>query len=83
MIYALVVLNVVTMVLLVALLVRLVDTHRSHVDSLLQRIQAPEQAVYMHETLNNALPLVQPLPFDDDDAFHQLSKEQLAASLVE
>lgn len=83
MIYALVVLNVVFTVAFTVLFARLVDVHRSHIDSLLQRIQAPEQAVYMHETLNNALPLVQPLPFDDDDAFHQLSKEQLAASLVE
>jgi hypothetical protein len=55
--------------------------------SLLQRIQAPQDAVYTHSLAASdaappAQPLVMGLPFDDDEAFHE-TKEQLAERLVD
>jgi hypothetical protein len=54
---------------------------------LLQRIQAPQDAVYTHSLATApsaapAQPLVMGLPFDDDEAFHE-TKEQLAERLVD
>lgn len=55
---------------------------------LLQRIQAPEQAVYEHATSKPAATHVPPAAgFDDDESFWQargeFSREELAAALAE
>lgn len=47
---------------------------------LLQRIQAPEQAVISHVQDHMRLPDPLPLPYDDDAAYHE-SREELAARL--
>lgn len=47
---------------------------------LLQRIQAPQQAVYEH-SVGTRPPLPEPLPFDDDEAFHA-SREDLVNALA-
>lgn len=47
--------------------------------TLLQRIQAPEQAVMQH-AFTELPPSPMPLPYDDDEAFHA-SREDLAAAL--
>lgn len=48
--------------------------------TLLQRIQAPEQAVMQH-AFTELPPSPLPLPYDDDEAFHA-SREELAAALM-
>lgn len=48
---------------------------------LLQRIQAPDTAVYEHSAKVRQAHNPEPLPFDDDEAFHA-TREQLAAALA-
>lgn len=52
-------------------------SHAAQVESLLQRIQAPEAATYVHQLA--AAPVINPpsLPFDDDDAFHKTRDEMV------
>lgn len=47
------------------------DAHRQEVAALLQRIQAPEQAVIEHAAAQNVQPQRMYVPWDDDDAFHE------------
>jgi hypothetical protein len=59
--------------------------HRHEVARLLQRIQAPEQAVYEHATGGSPPPAGPPAArYDDDESYWQAteSKEQLAERLL-
>lgn len=66
-------------ILLVALVVYMVRGQASERAELLQRIQAPQTAVYRHDAA--ARPPDPPdLPFEDDEAFH--SRDELVALLA-
>lgn len=53
--------------------------HAAERQTLLQRIQAPEAAVRQHEFATPA-PDPEPVPFEDDEAFHA-TREEMAEAL--